>query len=108
MGYTDQVKAGEFTYRLARRIYRHAQRSPDEVFHRLRGSVHGLTSSQVRERQELYGPNTVAEEAKFTSLKFLVKAFRNPFNYLICTLALVSYLTDDLRAALVMATMVVL
>ena len=108
LGITQPEQAREFTYRLARRLYRHAQRSPDEVFRSLRSSVDGLTQTQVEERQDLYGPNEVAGGARFTAFYFLLKAFRNPFNYLICTLAVVSYLTDDLRAAVVMATMVVL
>jgi P-type Mg2+ transporter len=104
----NQEKAGEFTYRLARRLYRHAQRSPEEIFRSLRSSAEGLSLRQVQERRQLYGPNEVAGKQRVKSLEFLLKAFRNPFNYLICTLAAVSYLTDDLRAALVMATMVAL
>jgi P-type Mg2+ transporter len=108
MGYKQQEKAGEFTFRLAGRLYRHAQRTPEEIFYRLRSSIFGLTAVQVDERKKLYGANEVTGDNQQTSLKLLLKAFRNPFNYLICTLAGVSYLTHDLRAALVMGTMVVL
>jgi Mg2+-importing ATPase len=88
-------KTTEFTYRLAARLYQHSQRQPSEVFRALHTSLEGLSNEMVISRQLLYGPNEVAGKSKSSALAILVKAFRNPFNYLISTLAIVSYLTDD-------------
>lgn len=106
--FSQREKTKEFSYKLWQRLYRQAQKPSSEVLRALKSSSEGLTSEQVLQRREIYGPNEVADGSKSASYKFLIKAFKNPFNYLICTLAVVSYITDDLRAALVMASMVVL
>ncbi len=98
----------EFTYRHARQLFRAAQKPADALYISLGSSPQGLTSSQVEDLRERFGPNEVAKEETSSASKLLIKAFKNPFNYLICTLALVSYLTDDLTGAGLMATMVVL
>jgi len=38
----------------------------------------GLTEEEAERRLEEYGPNVVADEARFTRLKLLVKACLNP------------------------------
>jgi P-type Mg2+ transporter len=102
------TSSGEFTYRHARRIFRAAQKGPEELFHSLRTSRNGLSDSEVSKRRKRHGINEVAGEEKSSARKLAVKAFKNPFNYLISSLALVSYLTDDLKGAILMLTMVVL
>ena len=102
------MRTGEFTYRHARRLVRYAEKTPDELFSSLESSRHGLTPDQVKARQKRYGLNAIVGAGKAAAFKILLKAFNNPFNYLISTLAVVSYLTDDLRAAILMAVMVVL
>ena len=101
-------KSTEFTYRLASRLYRHSGRSTEDTFRALRTTAAGLDETQVKIRRALYGANEVTSESKSSALGFFLKAFRNPFNYLISALAIVSFLTDDIRAAVVMGAMVVL
>ena len=101
-------RPAEFTYRHARRLFGYAQKTADELFESLKSSRNGLRLEQVKERQKSFGLNEITGAGKVSALKILLKAFHNPFNYLISTLAVVSYLTDDLRAAILMAVMVVL
>ena len=101
-------KSEQFSYRIARGIYRASQKTPDQICLSLHSSPQGLSHEDVEKKRARYGVNEIASRSGTSALHFLLKAFRNPFNYLILTLAVVSYATDDLRAAIVMATMVVL
>jgi Mg2+-importing ATPase len=75
---------------------------------RLISSPRGLTAEDARQRLERYGPNLVARESKPTILQEIWGRARNPLNALLLTLAVVSYFLGDVRAALVIAIMVVL
>jgi len=85
-----------------------ARRDPERALKSLESSPTGLTLEEANRRLQIYGPNTALESESSVAFGILLKAVRTPFNYLIATLALVSYLTDDLRAAIVMASMIVL
>jgi Mg2+-importing ATPase len=98
----------EFTYHQERRLFRAARKTPSELFVLLRSSFDGLSADAAMARQRLFGLNDVTGSGATPTLEFLWKAFKNPFNYLILTLSVVSYLTDDLRAAILMALMVLL
>jgi magnesium-transporting ATPase (P-type) len=67
-----------------------------------------LTQEQAEERLEEHGHNAVAEEEGHGRLALLGKALVNPLVILLSVLATVSLLTGDARAAVVMASMVVL
>ena len=74
----------------------------------LGSSPTGLAQEEVERRLEQYGPNAVAQEERHTYRDLLVKALLNPLVILLSLLAVVSALTGDLRAAVVMVMMVVL
>jgi Mg2+-importing ATPase len=81
---------------------------PDEVFQKLRTSRQGLTESEAVRRVQEYGPNVVAQDKRHSRLRLMGKALVNPLVILLSVLAVISALTGDLRAATVMAAMVVL
>jgi Mg2+-importing ATPase len=81
---------------------------PDEVFQRLQTSSQGLTGAEAARRLTEYGPNVVAQDKRHSRLRLLGKALVNPLVILLSILAVISALTGDLRAATVMAAMVVL
>jgi len=68
----------------------------------------GLTTAEVARRHERYGRNQVAHEKPPTWTAQLAHAFANPFNALLTTLAVVSGLTGDRAAMIVIAVMVAL
>jgi len=67
----------------------------------------GLTDNEVERRREQYGRNEVAHEKPPTWYGELARAFANPFNFLLTTLAIVSGVTGDREAMTVIGFMVV-
>lgn len=82
-----------------------ARSEANEVLQQLGNPGDGLDETEASERYGKYGPNEIAQE-KYHWPKQLLKAALNPFILLLAVLALISYLTDDLRGAIVMASMV--
>ena len=81
---------------------------PDEACAKLASSLDGLTEIEAEERLKKLGPNIVARERKATILEELWGRARNPLNALLLTLATTSYFLGDVRAAVVIAVMVIL
>lgn len=68
----------------------------------------GLTLEEAEQRLRVYGLNLVTREHKPSILQEIVGRAKNPLNALLLTLATVSYFLGDVRAAIVIAVMVVL
>ncbi|MFH7812474.1 MULTISPECIES: magnesium-translocating P-type ATPase [Acetobacter] len=75
---------------------------------RLHSCEDGLTNAEAANRRERFGPNEVEHEKPLPAWRHLWHCYSNPFNLLLTTLALISALTQDLTAATVIGTMVVL
>ena len=71
-------------------------------------TLEGLSKTEAVSRLKKFGLNLVAGESKPTILQELWSRARNPLNALLLTLATVSYFLGDVRAAVVIASMVVL
>ena len=80
----------------------------DESCQRLGSSIHGLTADDATQRLQKFGHNLVTRERKPTILQEIWSRARNPLNALLLTLAGVSYFLGDVRAAVVIALMVIL
>ncbi|MBC7376716.1 MAG: magnesium-translocating P-type ATPase [Burkholderiaceae bacterium] len=76
----------------------------------LRATSHedGLSASEAAERLARMGPNEVEHEKPLRWWVHLWHSYKNPFNLLLTLLAAVSYTTEDVKATIVIATMVVL
>src|ERR1700737_27352 len=81
---------------------------PDEACAKLGSAFEGLTGAEAALRLKKFGPNLVARERKATIPEELWSRARNPLNALLLTLESVSYFLGDVRAAVVIAAMVVL
>ncbi len=68
----------------------------------------GLSAAEAETRLRRDGPNEIASERPPRWYVRLLWAFHTPFNYLLAVLAVVSVLTDDVRAAVVIGGMVLL
>jgi P-type Mg2+ transporter len=75
---------------------------------RLQTSSQGLSQTEAQRRLELHGHNIVTKEQHHRLLKILGRACANPLVILLLLLAAVSLATGDLRAPIVMFSMVVL
>ncbi len=85
-----------------------ARGSPEEALQRLGSSANGLTTEEAEARLRSVGPNEVAHEERHTVIGEIISRSINPLNLLLLTLAAVSYILGDQRAAIVIAIMVLL
>jgi len=81
---------------------------PHEACAKAGSAFAGLSDVEAAARLKKFGPNLVARERKATVPEELWSRARNPLNALLLTLAFVSYFLGDIRAAVVIAGMVVL
>ena len=72
----------------------------------LQTRIEGLTQAEAEERLKQYGPNEIARERPQSPLRRLLDNLKNPLVLLLAALSLVSYLTGDPRAALIILVMV--
>ena len=73
------------------------------------GSRHdGLTEIEADKIREKSGFNEVEHEKPLPWWMHLWNCYRNPFNLLLTVLAIISYLTEDMKATIVIGTMVLL
>ncbi len=68
----------------------------------------GLSEAQAEAIREHVGVNEIEHEKPLPWWWHLWHSYRNPFNLLLTLLAAISYLTEDMKAALVIGAMVVL
>src|SRR5450759_4625906 len=85
-----------------------AQKSSANVFQQLKTQAEGLDEHEAAARLQQYGFNEIASEKRQTLLMRLLDMVKNPLVILLSVLALISFLTGDLRATIVILTMVVL
>lgn len=85
-----------------------AKASSNQLFKDLETSLSGITQAEAEARLEYHGLNEVANERRETWLAQLGKAFLNPLIILLSVLAAVSYLTGDLKATIIISSMVLI
>ena len=69
-------------------------------------TLNGLSDEQVEDRIEQYGLNEMASEKKHSTFYRLIQNFKNPLVILLLVLAVISYVTGDSAAAVIMCFMV--
>ena len=75
---------------------------------RMSSHEEGLSNAEAQIRLDRVGPNEVAHEKPLPGWLHLWRCYQNPFNLLLTLLACISYFTEDMKAAVVIGTMVVL
>jgi Mg2+-importing ATPase len=80
----------------------------DAIWAQLRTSSEGLDLTEASARLASVGPNLIAKEGRPSLPKELWGGAKSPLNALLLSLAIVSYFLGDIRAAVVIAIMVVL
>ena len=94
--------------RVSHLLIESAQANPQTLFEKLQTSPAGLSSEEAEERLKLYGANVIAREKRMTFFVRLWENLKNPLVILLTLLGLVSFLTGDLRATIVILVMVLL
>lgn len=85
-----------------------ARLSADDALQDLKTRHTGLTEDEAAALLREYGPNIATSEKKATLLSHLWGNIRNPLVILLVVLGVISYLTGDLRSAIVIGVMVLL
>jgi P-type Mg2+ transporter len=80
---------------VAQRLLDAAATEPKELLKQLDTTNEGLTSEAATTRLSALGPNLVAHERQQTVLEELIGRAKNPLNFLLLTLAAVSYFLGD-------------
>jgi Mg2+-importing ATPase len=93
---------------LAQKLARDASDDLAAVLARLNSSEEGLSDAEAERVREKVGPNEVAHEKPMPWWLHLWLSYKNPFNLLLTALAIVSWLTKDTKAAVVIGSMVIL
>src|SRR5262245_21100005 len=78
------------------------------AFERLSSSPEGLTWTEARRRLKAFGPNELASQKPPGWPLVLWHSLQHPFNGVLAALAVVSFATGDVKAGIVMLSMIVL
>lgn len=79
----------------------------EDVLDGLDSHMDGLSESQSVKVREHIGPNLIEHEKPLSWWVHLWLSYRNPFNLLLTLLAVVSYVTEDVKATIVISSMVI-
>jgi Mg2+-importing ATPase len=82
--------------------------NPQQLLASLDSQETGLTSVAVVAHRTRFGNNDVATERPTPLWKRIFTTFKNPLNLLLVLLAIISYVTGDIRAAIIITGMIIL
>ena len=85
-----------------------ARTDPDAVLKKLGSQLSGLSEEEAASRLKRVGTNEIAREKRQSALMRLLVNVKNPLVLLLLALGVLSFLTGDLRAMVVILVMVVL
>ncbi|HNW94936.1 MAG TPA: magnesium-translocating P-type ATPase [Anaerolineaceae bacterium] len=92
----------------AQKLVSVAHLAVQDVLQQQKSQLEGLTESEVSARLEQYGYNEVVKEKQLGLVLRLLGMLKDPLTILLIVLAIISIITHDIRAAVVILTMVVL
>ncbi|WP_416261083.1 magnesium-translocating P-type ATPase [Gibbsiella quercinecans] len=106
----DSVSAGshEMQHGLAEQRLACAAATATQLYERFHSHPEGITETDAARARQQHGENIVDDQQKEAWWQHLWHCYRNPFNLLLTALSMISYATEDLTAALVIALMVVI
>lgn len=104
----DTGRFGEKKITFSKELIKMAAAEKEDVLKQLGTQLSGLEEAEANLRIRQYGLNEIAREKKKSVLTHLINNLKNPLVILLSVLAIISYLTGDTRAMLVIFTMVIL
>ncbi|OZY59399.1 magnesium-translocating P-type ATPase [Pseudomonas lundensis] len=105
---TDTTVSREVPPTLAQTLVAAAHRDSAQLIDSLGTHTDGLSEVEAQALRQQHGLNEVEHEQPLSRWGHLWHCYKNPFNLLLTLLAAVSLATDDVQAAVVIGTMVVL
>nr|WP_180203660.1 magnesium-translocating P-type ATPase [Pseudomonas sp. SbOxS1]NYU03400.1 magnesium-translocating P-type ATPase [Pseudomonas sp. SbOxS1] len=106
--FTDTTVSREVPPTLAHTLVRAASSDSGPLLDALGSHTDGLSELQAQTLRGQWGLNEVEHEQPLPWWTHLWHCYRNPFNLLLTLLAVISWLTEDMKAAIVIFSMVVL
>lgn len=106
--FTDTTVSREVPPTLAQTLVSAAGSDSGPLLARFCSHTDGLCEEQAVALREQFGLNEVEHEQPLPWWTHLWHCYKNPFNLLLTLLAVISWLTEDLKAAIVIFSMVVL
>ena len=79
-----------------------------QLFERFHSHPEGITAHEAEQVRQRCGENVIDDQQKEARWQHLWHCYRNPFNLLLTALGMISYATEDLTGALVIALMVLI
>ena len=104
----EGLSAHNLPEQLSRTLRNAARKEVGELLLELNSHSDGLTEAQASRVAQQVGPNEVAHQKPPPWWLNFWHCYNNPFNLLLTVLAVVSYLTEDDKATVVIGTMVIL
>lgn len=98
----------EIPQSLTQRLIDASQASPDELLRQLDSHQDGLSASHAEVVRERVGRNVVEQEKPLPWWLHLWHCYKTPFDLLLTLLAAISYATEDMKATIVIGSMVVI
>ncbi|WP_223537529.1 MULTISPECIES: magnesium-translocating P-type ATPase [unclassified Pseudomonas] len=106
--FTDTTVSREVPPTLAQTLVAAAGSDTGQLLNTLGSHTDGLSELEADALREQYGLNEVEHEQPLPWWTHLWHCYKNPFNLLLTLLAVISWLTEDMKAAIVIFSMVVL
>jgi Mg2+-importing ATPase len=100
--------AREIPPTLAQTLLAASRSDADNLLAELQTHPDGLTESHAESIRERVGLNEIEQEKPLPWWAHLWRCYRHPFNLLLTALAAISYYTEDMKATIVISSMVVL
>ena len=100
--------AGGSETAFSKQLIENARKDSDMVLKELETRLSGLSTTEANNRVDRYGLNEIAREKRRSPLLRLWDNVRNPLVILLTALGVLSFLTGDLRATIVIFVMVLL
>jgi P-type Mg2+ transporter len=102
----------EHAIHVSAKLIRSASLPAELILHEFETRADGLSEAEAQHRLQVFGPNVVAHDERFTWLRLLVRASLNPLVILLSVLAIISFATakdaSDLVGGSLMVAMVLL
>ncbi len=99
---------GESVAHVSDELLEKARANTETVLRELESRLDGLTQGEADSRLKQYGLNEIAREKRQSALMRLLSNIKNPLVLLLTALGVLSYLTGDVRATVVIFVMVIL
>jgi len=94
--------------RARRRLLKAAVKTPATLLIQYDNASDGYDEDKVEEMRDQFGLNIITRQQKSSVIKRLWTAFVNPFTVVLFVLSLISFISDDMPAVVIVMTMVII